>query len=544
MSVVGHLGHVAAWSAAVCAVVLSTLVLVRALSVRGVLPTLLASAVLGPAQMVLAIEGLSLVDHIGLWPLLGLHVGIAVAVLACGLRPATLSLREVRDAVLSATPGPALRILLAATALSAVGLLALVYRVPPNNQDGLTYHMTRVAVYLQHGNLETWAAPDLRLTVLPANAELLILWQVALLRHDLTAGLVQLMCWLGTMLAAFGIGQEAGLSRPRAAFGALAFGALPAAVLQATSVQNDLTTAFFVAAALYFASRALAGGWPDALLAGASFGLGLGTKPTAALALPAIALFLAARARARGGSWPWRTLARLGAAGVIGVVLLGAYVYAQNLRRYGSPSGPPAFRDLMSPGRPLPRDWWSNGGRLALRLLDPAGAVPPDSRPASWLARGYDRLQDEWFRRLSVAPRLPTDFNGMGWVRFDRLKPHEDLALFGPLYGAGLLVGAVWVLIRPRGDPRLRALGAGTLLYLAGIATVFRYQQFHGRLLLTAAAIGAPVLGMLLRERPGRMGQVANLLFTAVCVAALATCVLYNDRKPFWGPASVWGPGD
>jgi hypothetical protein len=544
MSVVGHLGHLAAWAVGVSAVLLSTLVLLRVLDVRGALPMLLATAVLGPAQMVLAIEALSPAGLIGLWPLLVFHVAVAVVLLACGLRPARVSPREVRESVLRATPGVPLRLLLAATALAAIALLALVCRVPPNNQDGLTYHMTRVAVFLQHGTLDAWAAPDLRLTVMPANAELLILWQVALLRHDLTAGLVQWMSWVGTMLAVFGIGREAGLPRARAAFGALAFGALPAAVLQATSVQNDLTTAFFVAVALFFGSRALDVGVPGALLAGASFGLALGTKPTAALALPAFALFLAARVRSRGGPWPWRRLGQLCASGALGVALLGSYVYVQNVRRFGSPSGPPVFRDLMSPSRPSPRDLWSNGARLALRLLDPAGSVPPDTRAASWLVRGYGRVQDEWFRRLSVAPSIPADFQGVGWRRFDGLRPHEDLALFGPLYGAVLLLGATWALVRSRGDPRMRALGAGTLLYLAGIATVFRYQQFHGRLLLTAAAIGGPLLGIAFRDRPGWARQASNLLLASACVSALVACVLYNDRKPFFGPSSVWATGD
>ena len=309
-------------------------------------------------------------------------------------------------------------------------------------------------------------------------------------------------------------------------------------------MQNDLTTAFFVAVALFFGSRALDVGVPGALLAGASFGLALGTKPTAALALPAFALFLAARVRSRGGPWPWRRLGQLCASGALGVALLGSYVYVQNVRRFGSPSGPPVFRDLMSPSRPSPRDLWSNGARLALRLLDPAGSVPPDTRAASWLVRGYGRVQDEWFRRLSVAPSIPADFRASAGGVSTACARTRTSRSSGPstVRCSSWVRPGRWCV--PRGDPRMRALGAGTLLYLAGIATVFRYQQFHGRLLLTAAAIGGPLLGIAFRDRPGWARQASNLLLASACVSALVACVLYNDRKPFFGPSSVWATGD
>jgi hypothetical protein len=544
MSIAAHVGHLAAWMLGLAAVAASSLCLVRALRVDGLAARLLAAAVLACAQMVLAIEALSLVGAIRLPALLGLHLALLAAVLASGLRPAPVPPRALRDALLRVTEGGAMRVLLCAVAVSGAALLALVLRVPPSNHDGLTYHMTRVAVYLQQGSLQAPAASDLRTTILPANAELLILWQAVLLRHDITAGLVQWASWLGAMLAAFGIGREAGLRARRAAFGALAFGCLPAAVLQATTVQNDLACAFFAAAALYFAGRTVGGGWADALLAGAAFGLAIGTKPTAALALPGVALFVLARWRARREPWAWGALGRLAAAGLLGTSLLGAYIYLQNVRRFGSPSGPAAFRDLMRPSRTAPGDWWANGGRLALRLLDPAGVLPPDSSAASLVAGGYDRLTDLWFRLLGIEPLLPSDFMRLGWWRQDRLLAHEDLAVFGPVYGALLALAVAHVLVRPRVDPRVRALGAGVFLYLAAVAVTLRYQPFHGRLLLTAAAMGAPLLGAAFREAPGRRTTARNGVLVAACLAALSTCVLYNERKPWLGPGSVWRGSD
>jgi hypothetical protein len=540
----GHVGHGAAWVAGAALVLWSAVAIARALGLDGLVRTLLACAVLSCAQVVLAIEALSLLRQVRPWPLLGLHAAVAAALIAAGARPAPLPFRAARDGLLRATRGLALRVLLGGVAVSAVALLALVYLVPPNNHDGLTYHMTRVALWLQQGSLDAVARPDLRTTILPANAELLVLWQAVLLRHDVTAGLVQWLSWAGAMLAAYGVGREAGLPERRAAFGALAFGALPAAVLQATSVQNDLTAAFFAAAALYFASHAHDGAWPDAALAGAAFGLALGTKPTVLLTLPCVALFLAARWRSSGGAWPWRVWTRLAAAALAGTALLGSYVYVQNVRRFGSPSGPEAFRSLMSPTQHAPRDWWSNGGRLALLMLDPGGSLPPDTRAADLLVRGYLRLTDAWFRTLNVERVLPSDFVRIGWRRQERPIVHEDLAVFGTFYGGALALAAAWALVRPRADLRMRALGAGVVLYVAGVAVLLRFQPFHGRLLLAAAAFGAPLLGGLFREAPGRRSAAVNLGLAAIGLSSLATCVLYNDRKPLLGPGAIWRFGD
>ena len=79
------------------AVGLVSLIAVRGLRLAGLVHALLAAVVLGCAQMVLAIEVLSLTHAIALVPLLATHVVAAGGLLAVGFRPARLPL------------GPALR---------------------------------------------------------------------------------------------------------------------------------------------------------------------------------------------------------------------------------------------------------------------------------------------------------------------------------------------------------------------------------------------------------------------------------------------------
>jgi hypothetical protein len=91
--------------------------------------------------------------------------------------------------------------LLAALAI-AVGLFGIVnlflaVSVPPNNYSGMIYHMARVGYYLQQASLDSFPTPNIRQTSFPANAEILLLWQVALLNSDRMAGTMQWLAGVG-----------------------------------------------------------------------------------------------------------------------------------------------------------------------------------------------------------------------------------------------------------------------------------------------------------------------------------------------------------
>jgi hypothetical protein len=190
--------------------------------------------------------------------------------------------------------------------------------------------------------------------------------------------------------------------------------------------------------------------------------------------------------------------------------------------------------------RPDAHVLWSNVGRFGLRFLDPRGVAPPGTRAAAVLDTVYDRTTGAAFRHLGLSRRLPSvDVMKVGWTDA-RLPTHEDLATFGPIFGlAGLpLLGLV--AFRPRSSPAQRALAVAAGSYLLAVAVLFRYHQATSRYLIAGVALGAPLLAMLY----GGRGRAARRIASGVCVGAtlatLATCVLYNARKPMVGSAAVW----
>jgi 4-amino-4-deoxy-L-arabinose transferase-like glycosyltransferase len=515
-------------AAAAAAVAISSLALARRLGVAGPVRAALAAAVLACAQIVLAVEALSLLGSVRFVPLLVFHLAVAAPFVR--RPPGWIAGRSVVLGAWRAADVP-LRVLAVATACAGVSIALKAVLVPVSHDDSLVYHLPRAVLYLQQGSLDAFPTPDLRQTALPANAEILVLWQFAMLGGAWAPPLEQTLAWLGATLAVFRLARDVGAPGRSAAFAALAFASLPGVLLQATTNQNDLTTAFFVVCALTFARSGLAGARAGELVvAGAALGLALGTKATAVLAVPTLALLVLAES-VRARRLLRRETALLAAACAAGILTLGAYVYVQNLRRYGHPTGSAAFADLGALPGIDPRIAWANLVRLTTRLGEPAGLVPVGTRPAAWLESAHARFAAAMRRAAGVEQRLPSDFfRGQGPEPSGFLI-HPDTTTFGPLWAiAGVPVLALAALGR-RPDPAARALALGACAYLVGLAALLRYNVHLGRFLVTMVAIAAPLLATLYVAAPRRPGRAWNLLLTAVCLGTLATCVAFRDAR-------------
>jgi hypothetical protein len=415
--------------------------------------------------------------------------------------------------------------LLAGVTLGAAAVIALhALFVPVRHVDSVIYHLPRIGFYLQQGSLDAFPTPDLRQTALPVDAEILVLWQTVLSGRLLGAPLAQVLCWLGTSLAVFRLARDLGADLRGAAFAGLAFASLPVVVLETTTVQNDLVMAFFVACALVFARSGVAQGRAGHLaVAGAAFGLALGTKAVAALAAPAL-LGLVVAESIRAGRPLWRRAVLLALSCAIGVLSLGSYIYVQNLRVHGHAAGSRAFADMHALPRFDGRVAWANLGRLALRLSEPAGLVPPGTRAAAWLERVHARFAARARGALGIEARLPEDFMRGEGPQLVGLPIDPDLTTFGPLLAFAGVPVLAYTLLRRRIDPAARALALGAVTYLVGVAVLLRYNFHLGRFLIAMAAMGAPLLAVLYRDGRTKAGRFVNGVLAAVCMATLLVC--------------------
>ena len=212
--------------------------------------------------------------------------------------------------------------------------------LPPLSWDSLTYHMTLPALWVQHGGYCQWPAPDawVDYSRFPSNGELFTALALLPFHGDLLANLVNFPFLLLGAGAVHALARELGSTRRISLLAAACWALAPPAFTFVTTQYVDIQAAAETIAAWLFLVRYLrtrAAG--DATLAGAAFGLAVGTKHLALV--PAalgvgILLVLLAKDRCRGP-------ARRSSCGfAIAAVLAGAAFYVRNWLETGNPVFP------------------------------------------------------------------------------------------------------------------------------------------------------------------------------------------------------------
>jgi len=403
-------------------------------------------------------------------------------------------------------------------ALLLGGLLAVAWVAPANTPDSLLYHMARVVHWAQDASLRHYGTAYGHQLWNPPFAETVVLTVRTLWGSDRPANLVQWSALVGSLIAVSGIGRLLGLGR-RGRFLAVAVAAsIPMAVLQATSTQNDLVTAFWLAAAAAFVllSRSVRPGWLETLGLGLSLGLGLLTKGTFyVFGLPVAVWFVVTR--------PWRSDARRI---LLQLALIGASVLVLNLGYWS--------RNLAAADTPLgPSDWVGGHGTTTLASLKPKVALYP-LRLLRGLAPHLAGPWPAWTEALDSGVKtafaaFDVDVNApiavWAWN-------HEDLAgnpLHLLLIGA-TIAGLAW---RRRRDVLLELAACVTAAFLLmGLFVSPALTIFGVRLQLPLFVLWAPVAaGVFAPWLPARVRSLA----AGAMILSAAPWLLFNGTRPAIG---------
>ncbi|TLN09848.1 hypothetical protein FDZ74_11310, partial [bacterium] len=148
------------------------------------------------------------------------------------------------------------KLLLGGLVLEALLLLAVAWMAPPNTNDAMQYHLSRVMHWLQNGSLAHYPTAIDRQLWQPPWAELAILHLVGLGGSDRWANLVQWGAFLGTWLGASGLAAQLGAGRKGQILAAWVCAMLPMGILQATGSQNDLAASFWLLGVLLLVVKA------------------------------------------------------------------------------------------------------------------------------------------------------------------------------------------------------------------------------------------------------------------------------------------------
>jgi Dolichyl-phosphate-mannose-protein mannosyltransferase len=393
--------------------------------------------------------------------------------------------------------------------------LLLALTVPANNWDALTYHLARAAFWAQHHGIE-WItnAPSDRLNEFQPLAEQEILFLLVAGGSTALYALPQYVAELAILVAVYGTARRLGFGVRGAVGSACLLATFALVALEATTAQNDLVAASFVAVATCLM---LGTTRTDGVLAGVALGVGLGVKLTSLLVWPVLALLAWSRGRATA------VCVLAGACGGFAAVGLGGYVL--NLKHTGHLLGYGASRTENTTSPSFPGSLHV-GLRVLYRLFDlsslsnrliEALAIVGIVAAAAVFARTR-RFDSVWVALPFLSPLvvlaaahtlafvarlvdLPVA-DGSYFGHTNR-RANEDYAAFGPL-GAVLLIGtAAWIpiaYVRRRADRAQLALALALPCFLVLLALQSKWNGFLTRFSLVAVVLVAPLFARFFRS--------------------------------------------
>jgi hypothetical protein len=224
--------------------------------------------------------------------------------------------------------------------IGIIFLLAFVtgFLSPPNNNDSLLYHLPRIAHWIQSGSLAHHATAYINQLSYPIWAEEAIMGVWLFTGVDTFSFLIQWLAFAGCIINVTMIAKQITASRPGQWLSLFFALSLPAALLQSSSTQNDIVTAFWFTSMLFFIVLAIKRPLSivELICFAGSLALGMLTKATFypyASALLVVFSYLMVR---RAG---WKKGGRLLLIIALFCIILNAGYWGRNLVTFNSPFG-------------------------------------------------------------------------------------------------------------------------------------------------------------------------------------------------------------
>jgi len=173
-------------------------------------------------------------------------------------------------------------------AIVVMATLVNALNSPPNTWDALTYHMSRVAHWVQDRSVEFYPTHIPRQLFSNPWLEYTILQFQILCQGDQWASAIQWFCMIGSLINVSLIARVMGLSTRSQWLSVLIAATVPIGIIESTSVQGDYAATFWLSAALAaFLNFKQNRRWLWVLICGISLGLACLSKGTAiVLSLP------------------------------------------------------------------------------------------------------------------------------------------------------------------------------------------------------------------------------------------------------------------
>lgn len=408
--------------------------------------------------------------------------------------------------------GPFTAIMLAI--LSSITLIVAIVAIP-NNQDSLSYHLSRLGYWIQQGDVAHYASHIERSISFSPFSEYVHLHTFLLSGSERYFQLVQWCCLAGVLALVSMIVRLFSKSQAALRIGLCFAATLPIVVLESMTTQNDLVVAFFILATAFFVFDYIQNNHLASLyLIPLCCAAGMMTKGTFLFyALPFGSYLLVSMFR--------KPVLRKRVIGFIAIsvlltLALNVPYWYRTYQIFGSPVG------TISSGNQNtftgPADYVSSVSKHVFLHL---GFVSPGNR--------YNDFLLNQLKNLHAAMGVPLDIPRLGMpFKMNKLNFNEDFA--HNFFGIWLIFLSIPLLFFVRLPKSARWYTGLTFLSFLAFCFFISYQTYGSRLHIPFFLLAAPVVGLTYGSLLSAWS--AKLLSFLLWLAALPFALL-SSAHPF-----------
>lgn len=373
--------------------------------------------------------------------------------------------------------------------LASITLIVAIAAIP-NNQDSLSYHLSRLGYWIQQGNVAHYASHIERSISFSPFSEYVHLHTVLLAGSERYFQLLQWGCLAGVLALVSMIIRLFSQSPAALRIGLCFAATLPIVVLESMTTQNDVVAAFFILATAFFVFDYTQNTRLTSLyLIPLCCASGMMTKGTFLFyVLPfGIYLFISMLREATGELATrrpalWKHMAGFILASLIMTLALNAPYWYRTYEIFGSPVG------TISSGNQNtftgPADYVSS---VSKHLFLHLGFVSPGNR--------YNDFLLTQLKNLHTAMGVPLDIPRLGMpFKMNKLNFNEDFA--HNFFGIWLILLSIPLLAFVRLPKAAKWYGTLTFLSFLTFCYFISYQTYGSRLHIPFFLLAAPVVGL------------------------------------------------
>lgn len=368
--------------------------------------------------------------------------------------------------------------------LFITGLLAWI--APPNTYDSMTYHMSRVAHWIQNKTVDFYPTNIFRQLVAAPFSEYAIANLQILFGSDRFANFVQWSSMAGCLIVVSAISAQLGASRFGQIVSSIVCASIPMGILQSTSTQTDYLVGFWLTTLVYCILR-----WAKkqdllcSIAIGTSFGLAILTKPTAYIYAFPFVIYLAACCL-------WKVAAKKVVLLIISLIVTVGLNSGHLVRNYES-FGTPIAQSLDSGHYSYENEIISPKTTISNLLRNTGLHLENGTR--------FDRLFQRFIERTHETLKIDINDERTTWpgylFKIQGNSRHEDYA--GNYYHTILIVFClIFYFVLMQKNNVITIYAACLIVSYIAFCTYLRWQPWHSRLQLPYFVLWSPFIGLII----------------------------------------------